>query len=82
MFDSNIILRERRTVHLFQNGYTSSTVKFCGEVRLSMDKDLVTKGVQLVLDRNYWEAIELLLKELPNDNSEGEIASYIALSYY
>ena len=47
-----------------------------------MDKDLVTKGVQLVLDRNYWEAIELLLKELPNDNSEGEIASYIALSYY
>ena len=26
MFDSNIILRERRTVHLFQNGYTSAAV--------------------------------------------------------
>lgn len=47
-----------------------------------MDKDLVTKGIQMVHDGNYWEAIEILLEELPNDNSEGKIASFIALSYY
>ena len=28
MFDSNIILRERRTVHLFQNGYTRDVFPF------------------------------------------------------
>lgn len=64
-----------------ENEY-SSTFVFSDEVKLSMDKDLVTKGVQLVLDGNYWEAIEILRKELPHDNSEGKVASYLALSYY
>ena len=56
---------------------------FCDAVKLIMDKDLVTKRVQLVLEGNYWQAIETLLKELPNDNHEGEVElSHVTYSYF
>ena len=47
-----------------------------------MDKDLVTKGIQMVHDGNYWEAIEILQKELPADNPDGEVVSFLAISYF
>ena len=71
------MLRKNEKRHEYSN-----TFKCCGEVKLRMNKDLVTKGIQMINDGKYWKAVEILQKELPTDNPEGEVASFLALSYF
>lgn len=71
------MLRKNEKRHEYSN-----TFKCGGEVKLRMNKDLVTKGMQMINDGKYWEAVEILQKELPADNPEGEVASFLAISYF